>query len=312
MCAQIICLDQCAIWGLARSQDSTGNAVRELREKLLRAVDDLQVICPLASETIIETTGLKSADQRMRIHELHSRLADARLGGPIWAFKSMWQMIKEETLALARSESPPSAFEIMSWRRVDDDELAAETWRGVVESKQRMLERVESHPLRPIEGTPTLKVTSDGIIPEHVSHVFRQIKRLLAGKEIEPKDHMGYELAQYLQQQKVTKAQLEKLVQDILYHRWETIPVIYARTQIVGQLELDFRSEGNPRGYNANDEVDIPRLAVGLSSADVMITDAAMAQICYNVKIHRWTATKVFAVRDTEKILAHFESTLAS
>jgi hypothetical protein len=306
----IVCLDQCAISALARSS-TTGGAIGELRKTLLDASEKLKLICPVAPETIVETTGLKSSEHRILMYELHSALADARLGGPVWSFKSMWKMIKEETLALARCELPPSAFELIRWSRIDEDELAAETWRGVVEAKQGMLERVQSHPLTPVEGTPTLKATSAGIVLEHVAHAYRQIERLLAGEALDPKDHMGYEVAQYLQEKGVTKTQLEKLVQDILCYRWENIPVIYNRTQLAGQLEADYRSAGNPRNYNVNDELDIPRLAVGLSSADVIITDAAMAQICHTLKTNRWTETKVFAVRDAEEFLAYLESALA-
>jgi hypothetical protein len=303
----IVCLDQCAISQLAKA-DSAQGPIAELRKVLLGGAQKLKLICPVASETIVETTGVKSAEERIKIYGLHSQLADARLGGPLWAFKNMWKVIDEETLALARSEEPPSFFELFRWHRIEDDKLAAETWRGVVEGKQRMLERVQSHPLVPVEGTPTLKVTSAGIVLEHAAHVYRQVKRLLAGETLDPKDHMGHELAQYLQQHGATKSELEKLIQDILYHRWEAIPVIYGRTQITGQLEFDYRGVNNPRNYDVNDEFDIPRVAVGLACSHLIVTDAAMAQLCYTVKTSSWSDARVFAIRDAEKVVAHLSS----
>lgn len=296
---------------LALTSEEGGSPIRRLKERFLRASDEAELVCPLAAETIVETTGLKAAQDRLRIHELHTYLAGGRLGGPLVAFKSMWQMIKEETLALARSEPFPSAFELARWKNVDDDELAAETQQRILEAKARMNARVQAHQLNHIEGEPTLDITSAGVILEHVAHVYRQVERLLDDKPLDPKDHMGYELAEYLRQQAVSKEQLAKLIQDILYHRWEAIPTIFNRTQLAGQLEVDYRNASNPRGYKVNDEVDIPRLAVGLSSADIIITDAAMAQACATVKTNRWTDCKVFAVRDTEKILGHLELALA-
>ncbi len=306
----IVCLDQCAISQLAKS-DRAGGSIGQLKEVLLQAVRELKLICPVANETIIETTGIKSAEERLKIYDLHSRLAGPQVGGPLLAFKNMWKMINEETLALARSGDPPSAFELLRWRRVDDDRLAAETWRGVVEGKERMLERVRSHKLAHT-GNPLIKSgTKDvALATEHAGHVYRQVERLLAGKEPEEDDQMGYELALYLRRQGVVRLELEKLKQDILHHRWEAIPVIFNRTQLTAQLETDFYRTDMPRSYKVNDEFDIPRLSVGLWSADVIITDSAMSQLCRAVKTDRWSTAKVFAIREVPNALKHLASLL--
>jgi hypothetical protein len=57
-----------------------------------------------------------------------------------------------------------------------------------------------------------------------------------------------------------------------------------------------------------NDEFDVPRIAVGLSIADLIITDAAMTQLCRSAKVERWTKTKVFAIREVEKITQFFRN----
>jgi hypothetical protein len=308
----VICLDQCAISELAKA-DSADGSIGQLKEMLLQAVRDVRLICPVAKETIVETTGLKSAEQRLKIYELHSRLAGRQVGGPLLAFKDMWKMIDEETLALARSQDPPSAYELFRWRRIDDDKLAAETWRGVIESKERMLKRVQSHALAH-PGKPIIELTKKGaaLATEHASHVGRQVERLLAGEEPDENDHMGYELALYLRRQRVTRAELEKLKEDIVHHRWETIPVVFNRTQLTARLEADFHQTDKPRRYKVNDEFDIPRLSVGLWSADVIITDSAMAQLCRTIKTDRWPSAKVFAIRDVSKVIEHLESLLAA
>jgi hypothetical protein len=38
--------------------------------------------------------------------------------------------------------------------------------------------------------------------------------------------HMGFGVAQYLQRQGVNRFELEKLIQDLLHHRWAAIPVV--------------------------------------------------------------------------------------
>lgn len=305
----IVCLDQCAISQLAKASATTRDA--DLRKLLVAAAGEPKLICPVAPETLAETTGLHSTGSRLAVYELQCELAEARLGGPIWAFKGMWKLIKEETLALARSQPPPSAFELINWHSVEDDQLAAETWSGMVDAKQRMTERVRA--AVNLENTPaTFKETSHGIILEHASHVWRQVQRLIAGEEPLEKDHMGFEVARFLQQQRLGRAELEKLSEDIRYHRWQAIPVIFNRTQLAAQLEAEARSPKHARAYDPNDELDIPRVAVGLSAADLVITDAAMAHLCKRVKTDRWSRAKVFAVGDTPKIIEHLKSVLST
>ena len=300
-----VCLDQCAISALAEAGQDDASLFAELRQTLVQAAEDLKLIAPVAPETIVETTGIRSSNRRLLIHELHTRLADARLGGPVWAFKSMWKMINEETVALARSEAPPSAFELIHWDRVENDQLASKTWSEVAAGKQRMLDRVNAHPLVQVKGDPTLDATSKGVILEHAADLYRQVQRLLLGQQLDANDHMAYDLGLYLQQQQVTHTQLEKLVEDILHHRWESIPVIFNRTRFAGQLEMEYRRRHSPRNYNVNDEFDLARLAVGLWSADLIITDGPMAQVCQNIGTKQWTRTRVLAVNDIDGAMAY-------
>ena len=300
----IVCLDQCAISLLAKCPQD-GRPLHQLKEALLEAAKQLKLICPVAKETLVETAGVASAVQRRLIYNLQSNLADAKLGGPIWSFKDIWKMIDEETLALARSVPPPSAFEPIIWKRIDDDQLAVETWKSIRDGKHEMEKRVRLYEQRRKEK-PAFEINKKGAATdlEHVSDVFRQVERLVKGEPLVESDHMGYGVAQYLQAHGVTRPELEKLLSDIRHHRWEAIPVVFNRTQIVARLEADFHRGECPRKYDVNDEIDVPRIAVGLSSADLIITDAAMAQLCRSAKVERWTTAKVFAVREADKALA--------
>jgi hypothetical protein len=221
----------------------------------------------------------------------------------------MSKMIKEETLALARCQPPPSAFELFHWRRIDDDTLAAEMWRGVLASKQGMIQRIRSHAFSPNWKDAAFRKSGRrvALAEEHASHVFRQLDRLIRNEQVDARDQMGYELAVYLREQGATRNELEKLRHDILDRRWKSIPVIFSRTQLVAELEMALRRTNSPRSYDVNDEFDIPRLAVGLSAADIVITDGSMAELCHTIKTQDWSSARVFAVRDVEKILEYLE-----
>ena len=303
-----VCLDQCAISQMAIWART--NSIKELKKLMIDAFDRGQLICPIARETIAETTALPS-ESRFRIHELHSYLAGARDGSPPLAFKTMWKTINEETLALARSEPPPSAFERCYWERIEDDHLASEIARDLRDGKDKMEQRGELHQTDKKQQFSESIPMRSPVIFEHASHVYRQINRLLNDDELSPEDHMGYSLCKYLQAQGISKSELRKLSEDIRCRRWELIPVIFNRTRLSSQLEKEFLSKGNSRRYKANDEFDISRIAVGLASSDIVITDSSMSQLCRTVKTSRWTQTKVFAVSETRNIIAYLEEVLS-
>ena len=304
-----VCLDQCAISKMAISK-TEDSAFQELKRIMIEGSDRNSIVCPIAPETIAETTCLPS-ECRIRVHELHSYLAGARHGSPCWAFKSMWNLINEETLSMARCEPPPAAFDLIHWRRVEDDQLAFKRASDLKNGKRQMADRMQSAQFAPIRKCDELNAMGPSVLLEHVSHVLRQINRLLNDEVLVPEDHMGYELAKYLKKHGIQKNELEKLSTEIVNHRWECIPVIFSRTQLVNQLEKEFSRVNSPRKYKVNDELDIPRIAVGLVSSDVIITDGPMAALCNQGKTQKWARAKVFSVQEAEKAIAHLEIELS-
>jgi len=61
----IVCLDQVAISWLARSAADLGSAGSLVGEKLLQGVSESKLLCPIAKETIVETTGIKRKWQKV-------------------------------------------------------------------------------------------------------------------------------------------------------------------------------------------------------------------------------------------------------
>ncbi len=106
-------------------------------------------------------------------------------------------MINEETLALAVSGPPPSAFELFYWQRIEDDLIAHKTAAELKGAKCQMEERVELHRMANSQYAMS-RPKRDLVILEHASHVYRQIHRLLRAEELCPEDHMGYEVGKYL------------------------------------------------------------------------------------------------------------------
>lgn len=254
----------------------------------------------------------------MLIYDLQCELAD--LGGPLAAFKSIYTMIEEESLALARNLPPPSSFDRIAWHSVEDDQLAAKQWGKFQKEKDLMKKRFARFNNPPLENGLSFQQARDVIVNEHVSHVVRQVERLERGQGPARRDHMGYALARYLQSQKVNRTELLRLKKAILDRKWEGIPVIWYRSLLAAQREIEYRS-ALPRKYDVNDEIDLPRMAVALNAASVCITDRSMAALCSRVNrsitsmlkrahVDDWTPKSVFAIGETSNAADFIEAEL--
>lgn len=299
----VVCLDQCAISELALHYKRQPEFA-ELRTLLLEGVEAGKVICPIAAETFIETSAL-SVTERAAIWELHLPLAAQHL-----VFKNLWQMIREETLALARDSEPPSPFQVIRLRNLLDDAVATNVTTDLQSGKEQMLKRVEQVPLVQIEGKPSLDSIRESVLLQHVSHVYRQTQRLLSGRGLDPADYMGLDLARYLVNAGITRKELEKLSEDLLHGRWQRIRVVFCRATLGSQLEVDWRRKGSPKKYDVNDEIDVSRLVVGLNAADLIITDGPMVSLCQSAKINKLSDAVITSVTKPEQALEFLRATL--
>ncbi len=278
-------------------------------------------MCPIPPETILETSGIPSKEDRMKVYRLQCELAD--VGGQLAAFKSIHKLINEESLAIARGLRHPSCFEFGAWHSVDDDQLAEQHWKKLVKSKEAMINRFSILCANIDVSSLNLNDARQGILKEHAAHVFRHIERL--EKDLHPireeHTHMGYDLACFLQDQRLSKIELAKLKEAIINRKWEAIPVIWYRGLLAAAREVDYRSP-TPKKYDVNDEIDIPRMAVAMNSATVCITDRSMAALCNNVNrtmtamskkahIDDWEPKVVFAIGDASNAADFIEAALA-
>jgi hypothetical protein len=256
---------------------------------------------------MVETMGANRAE-RYAIYELQCELADAHRNGAVWTFKRMHQMINEETLALARSLPPPSAFQIGRWHSVDNEQLTRQLHEQLVAAKETMTQRALSTPLQSIQGDPLFDKIRDGISLDHAGQVYRQVERLLTGAPLEEEDYLGYDLAWYVRNAGVTKRELEKLLEDIQHRRWDAIPIVFIYANLCAQIEVDFRRRGTPKAYNVNDELDVPRMAVGLEAAEMIITDRGMAHVCRTVGPRCCSEAVAFSLNKADDAVAFLRS----
>ena len=316
----VIYLDQCAISGLAINGKCCQHKER-LRNLLLKAHQDGMIVCPVPHETILETIGISSKQDRMTVYRLQCELAD--VGGQLVAFKSIHKLINEESLAIARGLKHPSCFELIAWHSVDDDRLAQQHWNNLVRAKDAMKTRFSILCADIDACSLNLNDARQGIVKEHAFHVLRQIERLEKCLHPTREDHMhmGFDLACFLQGQRLSEIELARLKEAIINRKWEAIPVIWYRGLLAAGREVNYRSP-MPKQYDVNDEIDIPRMAVAMNSATVCITDRSMAALCNSVnkamsamskkaRIDDWEPKAVFAIGDASNAADFIEAALA-
>lgn len=317
----IVYLDQNAIWELAINRKRCPHLER-LRYILKKGHHDRLVLCPIPPETIMETIGIESKEDRLSVYQLQCELAD--VSGQLVAFKSIHKIINEESLAIARGlKLPSSCFELIAWHSVDDDQLARQHWDNIVRAKEAMKNRFTNLCAGMDVSSLNFNDARQGIIKEHAFHVLRQIERLekCLPPIREDHAHMGYDLACFLQGQRLSQTELTRLKEAIINRKWEAIPVIWYRGLLAAGREVNYRSP-TPKQYDVNDEIDIPRMAVAMNSATVCITDRSMAALCHNVnktmtamskkaRIDDWEPNAVFAIGDALNAADLIEAALA-
>jgi hypothetical protein len=112
-----VLLDQCAISELALSEDPL---LKRVRGALETGAEAGNLICPVCPETMVETAACDRS-RRLAIHRLQCSLAGDPTGGEVLFFKSLWQLIEEETLAMAQSLPPPVPVQLSSWHGIEQD-----------------------------------------------------------------------------------------------------------------------------------------------------------------------------------------------
>jgi len=290
MSLKLIYLDQCAACELALRL-SPWDRIRNLIES---KVAEERILCPLPYETVLESTA---CDKPTRI--ALTDLVDKISGG--WKIKCFDELIGEETIHLVRTQPIRLLDRYANLIPVDDDHNKRMA-RAFEDAKSDMEARAQAFQYEAEQlGRPVAEVKKS-VDLGRAGQLYRDIKRLLAGQTA------GMEcpaFAQDLIRAKFTKEELEELIEHIIHHRFDAIPVNFIEARMGAQWEYEMtRLRLNPRKYKFNDEIDRWRAAVALAYCDMLITDsgaAAIARAAVRGFENAFTC-QIFSVRETDAI----------
>jgi hypothetical protein len=237
----IVYLDQNAIWELAINRKRCPHLER-LRHILQKGHHDNLLLCPIPPETILETIGVESKQDRLCVYTLQCELAS--VAGQTIAFKAFNKLLEEDSLAMVRGQPRTSRFEPCFWHSVED-ELFTEQNRPNIEQAKKMWGDGFTRLSSTLESCSlNAENASHGIRSEHAAHLLRQIEKLEKGLSPDRGDdgHLAYDLITYLTYQNVNSEELSRLKNAVINRRWEAIPVVFYRACLAAELEVRYRS----------------------------------------------------------------------
>jgi hypothetical protein len=200
-------------------------------------------------------------------------------------------------------------YERIVWHSVENGSLAQAAAKEIEDGLDLMRRRMDTFVPAPDQGKRTVKEIRSHIITERAGSFYRQVERLIAGQPLDPADDLQLGLCRFLASRSITKLELEQLLEKILTHEWEAIPLVFFAAALGALLD-----HGRIRGrkYQVNDETDIARIAIAMHSAAMMITEKSMAYLAKQLEREMGGSLDVFAINERDAIKASLEMALAA
>lgn len=285
---------------MALNRDSNPD-VDKLKVSLIHAVESGKVVCPAHfNETVFESVKMPPEKCRSII-QLQNKLSCGV------AFTDFAERLSQETLAMVRptAEIIPFRFRPMNMMPAH---VVASLGSANRKAIQEYVERVDKVPYPPTAYRPThkLKDIFADTSKERAASMYR-IAEALSNRSLNT-GKKEWEFAQvtgrYLREHQITRLECFNLMDKILKHDWEVIPVLGLHTILWSGVESAMLKSN--KKFAGNDYVDILRLATALDSANLIACDAAMKEMIQQTGLDELVL--VFALRDMSAFISWLES----
>lgn len=203
----------------------------------------------------------------------------------------------------------PCPFERGIWHSVEDDALNQTVAKQIRDGHELMRRRLHAFVPLVDQQKRAVEEIRCSVLASRAGSFYRQVERLVVGQPLDPTDDLQIDLCRFLVSQGITKAELNQLLDKILSHEWEAIPLVFFAAAM-GALLDHGRIRG--RNYYVNDEIDIQRIAIALHSAAVMITEKSMAYLVKQLEKELGESLGVVAITERMQIMTALEHILAT
>ena len=300
-----ISIDQCFLSNMCKG--SAGS--QKLLASLKKAHSAGKIICPIHLEESIFESAFLPADFREKIFSLQNVLSDG------FSFHSLAQQFRYQSFALIMPGLLYPMIREVSLKIIPGTDFAALAKENQA-GKDAYVDRLNKMPYPPasykkgMKGDEIMKLISEGRSSTSMYRLLSAIKTtgaLDTGQEEWELCVRSWRHIFSLALKSVLQVDCDTLMQKVLHHQWDAIPYLWVHSRINAQLELGYLA-GLKKG-NANDLLDLSRIAVGLNDAAVLLCDAPMAELIKQSKVlDTIQGTKVFSMKQQDEAAAHIDS----
>ena len=296
-----ISIDQCFLSNMCK-----GNAEsQKLLASLEKAHSAGKIICPIHLEESIFESSFLPADFREKIFSIQNLLSDG------FSFHSLAQQFRYQSFALIMPGLLYPMIRDVGLKIIPGTDFAALAKENQA-GKDAYVDRLNKMPYPPpsykkgMKGDEIMKFISEG----RAASMYRLLSAIKTTGTLDTGQEeweLALEVGAYFLSIKILQKDCNILMQKVLHHQWDAIPYLWVHSRINAQLELGYLA-GHKKG-NANDLLDLSRIAVGLNDAAVVLCDAPMAELIKQSKVlDTIQGTKVFSMKQQDEAAVHIAS----
>ena len=290
-------LDQCAVGCLAERESPLWEEIRGILEDGFKAE---RIVCPFPTETLFETAHC-DRELRMGIEAFFSKVS----GG--YRFRDFGERVVDNSIALVRPDfevEPLAKINFHGWAGRDD---IISSLKQIRDHGRESISNIFSQHVYPPEAkSMSLEALFRSAAMDRNDMLQRDLCLFLKGVSSREKFEIPW-LLEGLIQHRMSNCEAERLRDAAGNGTWGRIMENELELLLVSQWNYEI-IQGSRKKHDSNDEIDRWRAVVGLSCAELFVTDKSAAAHCRGVALLAGLPTKVIAVNRPKEIIGFLQS----
>lgn len=293
----IVYLDQCAVGCLAEREPPIWEEIRRILEDGFKAE---RIVCPFPTETLLETSPC-DRELRLEIEAFFSKVS----GG--YRFRDFGERMVDNSIGLVRP-----AFEVEHLAKINFNGWAGRddmtsSLKQIRDHGCKSISEIFSHHVYPPEAkSMSLEALYRNAAMDRNDMVRRDICRFLKGVSSREIFEIPW-LIEGLIQHRMSHYEAERLRDAVENGKWGQIMENQLELLLVSQWNYEIIQVSRKK-HDSNDAIDRWRAVVGLTCAELFVTDRAAAAHCRGVASLAGLPAKVIAVNQPQEIVGFLQS----
>ena len=293
----IVYLDQCAVGCLAERETPLWDEIRGILEDGFKAD---RIVCPFPTETLFETAPC-NRELRLGIEEFFSKVS----GG--YRFRDFGERMVDNTIALVRPDlevEPLAKINFPGWAGREDIASSLRQFRD--HGRGSITEIFAQHVYPPEAKSMSIEAIYRSAAMDRNDTLRRDLGLFLKSVRSREEFEIPW-LLEGLIRHRMSNCEAERLREAVGNGEWGRIMENRLELLHVSQWHHEI-IQGYRQKNDPNDQIDRWRAVVGLTCAELFVTDKSAAEHCRRVASLAGLPTKVIAVNRPQEIIGFLQS----